>query len=102
MELGTMLQEMDLMISVDSGPMHMAASLGTPVLAVFGPTDKKRTGPYGDLNRATAGNLRCQPCFSKRCKFKDGFCLRAVTPDEVTTIALEMLNAASVSRRTRG
>ena len=100
-QLGGVLQAMNLVITNDSGPMHMAASLGTPVLAVFGPTDKKRTGPYGECHRVAAGNLRCQPCFSKRCRFQDGFCLRAVTPECVTTIALEMLNAASVSRRTR-
>jgi heptosyltransferase I len=46
-ELGSLLQEMDLVISVDSGPMHMAAAVGRPVLAVFGATDPKRTGPYG-------------------------------------------------------
>jgi heptosyltransferase I len=92
-QLGGVLQAMNLVIANDSGPMHMAASLGTSVLAVFGPTDQKRTGPYGDGHRVTAGNLRCQPCFSKRCRFKDGSCMRAVTSECVTTIALEMLNA---------
>ena len=101
-QLGGVLQTMNLVIANDSGPMHMAASLGTPVLAVFGPTDKKRTGPYGSRHRVTAGNLRCQPCFAKRCRFQDGSCLCAVTPESVTTIALEMLNVASGSRRTRG
>ena len=45
-ELGSLLQEMNLTIAVDSGPMHMAAAVGRPVLAVFGATDPKRTGPY--------------------------------------------------------
>ncbi|MDD5677613.1 MAG: glycosyltransferase family 9 protein [Kiritimatiellae bacterium] len=101
-QLGGILQAMNLVIANDSGPMHMAASLGTPVLAVFGPTDKKRTGPYGDFHRVTMGKLLCQPCFSKQCRFQDGFCLRTVMPGYVTTIALEMLKAASVSRRTLG
>lgn len=92
-QLGGVLQAMNLVIANDSGPMHMAASLGTPVLAVFGPTAKGRTGPYGKGHRVAAGKLRCQPCFSRRCKFKDGGCLHAVAPDEVTTIALEMLRA---------
>jgi ADP-heptose:LPS heptosyltransferase len=91
-QLGGVLQAMNLVIANDSGPMHMAASLGTPVLAVFGPTDKKRTGPYGDRHRVAEGKLRCQPCFSKQCRFRDGSCLRAVTPECVTTIALEMLH----------
>jgi len=93
-QLGGVLQAMNLVIANDSGPMHMAASLGTPILALFGPTDKKRTGPYGDGHRVVAGNLQCQPCFTKRCKFKDGFCLHTVTPGEVTTIALEMLRTS--------
>lgn len=92
-QLGGILQAMNLVIANDSGPMHMAASLGTPVLAVFGPTEKKRTGPYGALHRVAAGKLRCQPCFSKSCRFKDGSCLRTVTPECVATIALEMLAA---------
>jgi len=92
-QLGGVLQAMNLVIANDSGPMHMAASLGTPVLAVFGPTDKKRTGPYGDRHRVAIGKLRCQPCFSERCRFQDVSCLRTVTPECVTTIALEMLRA---------
>lgn len=47
LELGGILQQMDLMVTVDSGPMHMAAALNVPVVAVFGPTFPERTGPYG-------------------------------------------------------
>lgn len=46
-ELGGVLKGLDLLVTVDSGPMHMAAAVGTPVVAVFGPTDPLRTGPYG-------------------------------------------------------
>jgi heptosyltransferase I len=94
-QLGGLLQAMNLVIANDSGPMHMAASLGTPVLAVFGPTDPKRTGPYGGGHRVAKAKLRCQPCWAKRCRYNDGSCLRAVTPDMVTALALEMLRAAA-------
>lgn len=50
-ELGGLLKQMDLMVTVDSGPMHMAAALGIPVVAVFGPTFPERTGPYGSSHR---------------------------------------------------
>lgn len=50
-ELGGLLRAMDLLISVDSGPMHMAAAVGTPVLAVFGPTHPARTAPWGTGHR---------------------------------------------------
>ncbi len=89
--LGGLLQAMDLVIGNDSGPVHMAASVGTPVLALFGPTDPLRTGPYGAGHRVLRAQLRCQPCFSRRCRFRDTSCLRAITPDTVTAHALEML-----------
>ncbi len=47
LELGGLLQAMDLLVTVDSGPMHMAAAVGTPVVAIFGPTHPERTGPFG-------------------------------------------------------
>ncbi|MFH1476010.1 MAG: glycosyltransferase family 9 protein [Verrucomicrobiota bacterium] len=92
-QLGGILQAMNLVIANDSGPMHMAVSLGTRVLAVFGPTDKTRTGPYGERHRVIAAKLQCQPCFAERCRFQDGACLRAVTSECVTTSARKMLKA---------
>lgn len=92
-QLGGLLQTMDLVISNDSGPMHMAAAVGTPVLAVFGPTDPLRTGPYGPGHRVLRSKLLCQPCFSRKCAFDDVSCMRAVTPEMATTAALEMLRA---------
>ena len=47
LELGGLLRGMDLLVTVDSGPMHMAVAVGTPVVAVFGPTHPERTGPFG-------------------------------------------------------
>jgi heptosyltransferase I len=94
-ELGSLLQEMDLVITVDSGPMHMAAAAGRPVLAVFGATDPKRTGPYGERHRVVAvEGLDCRPCFSDRCARRDLACLRDLTADRVVAQAMEMLNAA--------
>ena len=74
-QLSSLLKEMDLVIANDSGPIHMAAALGTPVLTVFGPTDPLRTGPYGPGHRVIKGKLKCQPCFSKVCRFRDSACL---------------------------
>jgi heptosyltransferase-1 len=50
-ELGGILQEMDLVVTVDTGPMHMAAAVGTPVVAIFGPTNPERTSPFGTRHR---------------------------------------------------
>ena len=50
-ELGGVIREMDLVVSVDTGPMHMAVAVGTPVVAIFGPTRPEKTGPYGTPHR---------------------------------------------------
>ena len=83
---------MDLVISVDSGPMHIAAALGRPVLAVFGPTDPGRTGPYGPMHRILlASDCPCRPCYKRTCERGDLACLRHITPDLVLRNAMEML-----------
>ena len=90
-QTGGFLKEMDLLISNDSGPVHVAAAVGTPALVVFGPTDPRRTGPYGERHRVVATKLPCQPCFSRTCRRDDLACLSGVTPERVAQIALEML-----------
>jgi len=62
-------------VSNDSGPMHIAAALGIPVFAIFGPTDPKRTGPYGHGHTIIMPKLLCSPCFKRTCddsSFSDG------------------------------
>lgn len=93
-ELGGYLSRMNLLITVDSGPMHMAAAVGAPVLAIFGATDPRRTGPYGSKHMIVQhGGLTCQPCRSRTCKRpeKDIACLTDLSPDRVLQTALELL-----------
>ncbi len=54
-------------VSNDSGPMHIAAALGIPVFAIFGPTDPMRTGPYGNGHTIIKEDISCAPCFKKTC-----------------------------------
>lgn len=83
----------DLMISNDTGPMHVAAALKKPVVAIFGPTDPARTGPYGQLDRALRVRLPCSPCFDNHCaSAKPLECLHAVTPQMVVSQAQQILN----------
>ncbi len=94
LELGGVLQHAQLAITVDSGPMHMAAALGVPVLALFGPTDPVRTGPYGPKARVlSTPRMPCQPCFSATCDRNDLACMRRLFPSEVLAAVLEMLGA---------
>lgn len=90
-ESGGILDGMDLVITNDSGPMHMAAATGTRVLSIFGPTDASKTGPYGKDHRVLTADISCRPCLSRKCS-KDGIpCLSGVTAERVASSALEML-----------
>ena len=91
-ELGSVMAEMDLALTVDSGPMHVAAALGVPVLALFGPTDPQRTGPYGAQHRVLrASGETCAACFSESCRRDKLICMEYIQPDGVVAAAREML-----------
>lgn len=88
-ELACLYRQAALVITTDSGPMHLAAAVGTPVLALFGPTDPVRTGPYGGGHRVVRRGLPCMPCFQRRCE--TGNCMGEIDVEEVFTAAKEML-----------
>jgi len=93
-ELVAVIAEARAMLTNDSGPMHVAAAVGKPVVAIFGPTNPRRTGPYGPRHRVLAGRAACSPCYRRRCLYGAGaaglLCLTNITPDEV----LEQLRGA--------
>ncbi|MFH0878105.1 MAG: glycosyltransferase family 9 protein [Lentisphaerota bacterium] len=94
-EMGSLIQEMDLVISVDSGPMHLAAAIGKPLIAVFGATDPVRTGPYLQLhNVVSTTGLSCQPCRAKKCSREDIACLRDLPGQQVIQKALVLLHCS--------
>ena len=69
----------ELMVTNDTGPMHVAAAMGKRVVALFGPTEPARTGPYGQSQHVLQLNLPCVPCMKSRCAyFKPLECLRAL------------------------
>ncbi len=94
-ELPAVIAEARAMLTNDSGPMHVAAAVGTPVVAVFGPTNPARTGPYGPGHCAVAGRAPCSPCYRRDCLYAGGpralECLASVTADEVARHVLEVL-----------
>ena len=76
-----------LMVTNDTGPMHIAAALGTPVVALFGPTEPRRTGPYRQLEHVVRIDLPCAPCMSPRCRYvKPLECLRAIQPAAILDV----------------
>lgn len=91
-ELGALIARARLFIGNDTGPMHLAAGLGVPTLAVFGATDPVRNGPYGDLHRVVTEDLDCRPCWSASCSRGDTACLAQLTSSRVLAEAESMLN----------
>lgn len=69
------------MVCNDTGPMHIAAALGVPVFAIFGPANPVRTGPYGMGNTVIRKDIACSPCYKKTCK--DPKCLDMVEVKDV-------------------
>ncbi len=71
-----------MLVGVDSGVMHLAAAVGTPVVGLFGPSDPNITGPQGEGHRVVCVDMPCRPCLGKSCDI-DRQCMRRVTPDMV-------------------
>jgi lipopolysaccharide heptosyltransferase II len=80
-ELAGIMQKARLAITADTGPMHLAAALGTQVVALFGPTAPGRTGPFGAGHRVVRLGVECSPCFQRYCP--QPRCLTALSPDAV-------------------
>ena len=94
-ELIALLRRVRLLITNDSGPMHLAAALGIPVLALFGPTDPVRTGPYAPGHVVLRSDIPCSPCLSRRCNNPTRLeCLTTITPTQVIRQALTILHVS--------
>ena len=85
-----LLSRCRLLITNDSGPMHIAAAFGVPVVAVFGPTDPEATGPVGEVHRLVRVGVECAPCRHRTCPI-DHRCMVRLTPDSVYDAASGLL-----------
>ena len=82
----------DLFVSNDMGLAHIAASLGTPTLTIFGPTNETATAPLGPNARFVREVVECSPCMLRECPI-DHRCMTRLTPERVFEVASEMLNS---------
>jgi ADP-heptose:LPS heptosyltransferase len=94
---GAILEGCELLITGDTGPMHLAAAVGTPIVAVFGPSDPRRYAPRGAHDRVIRVDLPCAPCNRirlppARCRGHIPDCLALVTPDRVFDAAVAVLD----------
>jgi heptosyltransferase-2 len=93
-ELVGVLSRLGLLLTNDSGPMHVAAALGVPVLAVFGPTDWRETAPVGPRARLVREPVDCSPCMLRECPI-DHRCMQRVGVERVVGEALDLLRRES-------
>jgi heptosyltransferase-1 len=87
------LRRCRVVVTNDTGPMHVAAALRKPVVGIFGPTNPARTGPYAQLDHALQRkDLPCVPCMKDYCTYREPLaCLRGILPDEVAANVLRQL-----------
>ena len=83
-----------LLLTNDTGTMHLAALLGVPVVAIFGSTEPALTGPLGNHHVVLRHHVECSPCFLRDCPI-DFRCMKAVTPQEAADAVLSILRNAS-------
>ncbi len=88
-ELAYLYSRCRLTITTDTGPMHIAAAMGCPVVALFGPTAPWRTGPYGNGHRVIRTGIACSPCFKKKCPHMT--CMKDISVNQVFEAAVELL-----------
>ncbi len=100
MRLAALLKRCGLLITNDTGPMHMAAAAGTPVIALFGSTDPVTTSPLGPDSRVIRRQTDCSPCLRRRCP-RDHHCMEALSVDEVEAVVLEQMSSYEDERRNR-
>ena len=87
-ELIEELRKCRLLLTNDTGTMHLATLLGVPVVAVFGSTEPSLTGPLGTRNRVVRHRVECSPCFMRECPL-DFRCMKAVSVEEVAEVIRE-------------
>ena len=98
MTLAALYEKADLVISTDTGPMHLAAAVETPVVALFGPTAPWRTGPYGGHHRVIRIKTACSPCFKRNCDRPS--CMQQIDSETVFRAAGDILQASGFPRHT--
>ncbi len=91
-ELAALLRECDLLVTNDTGPMHVADAAGTGIVAIFGPTDPVTTSPYGPNARIVTVEAECSPCLKRVCPTEHR-CMRDISVEIVLDEVRSMLAA---------
>ena len=89
-ELMGILKQCRILVTNDTGPMHVASALGVPVIAIFGPTDPTATAPVGPQHQLVATQIGCSPCLLRACPLDHG-CMNGISEQEVFDAAMKVL-----------
>jgi len=89
-ELMALLSLSSFLVTNDSGPMHIGAALGVPLVAIFGPTDWRRTSPWSERAEVVRVEIDCSPCRLRVCD-RGHECMLGVTPGMVVDAARRLL-----------
>lgn len=92
-DLAAVAQRCHLFVTGDTGPLHIAAAVGTPTLSLFGPTDPQVYAPLGAQHTALQSTAACRRCHKRKCK--NFHCMDQIHPSQVYQEALKMLQAGS-------
>ena len=104
-QLAAILQRANLLISGDSGPMHIAGAVGTPLIAIHGPTDPAHSGPVSPKATILKSGIWCSPCYNAidtaDCPFHTTQCMKNILPGRVFEVAQQKLQeSASLATQT--
>lgn len=89
-ELASVISLCDVLLTNDSGPMHIADALGTPIVALFGSTSEVITGPYRSTGKVIHKHVECSPCYNRTCPI-DFRCMKRIEADEVFNEIMHVL-----------
>ncbi len=105
LQLGAIYRRARAVLSLDTGTMHLAAAVGAPVVALFGPTAPWRTGPYGPQHVVLRTELHCSPCWRRTClttEYEKRACMLRLKPEAVADAICRVLDRAPDAMSLRG
>jgi heptosyltransferase-1 len=97
LELTAVLRRARLVVAADTGPLHLACAVGTPVVGIYGPTDPARNGPWSPADRVVRHAPSCAPCHRRQCPIHDGV-MGTIDVAEVVAAVDERLGAGAGGR----
>ena len=89
-ELAALMEKASVVVTNDSGPMHIASAMNTRVVALFGSTDPRKTGPYGTKHIVLKTRLECSPCRKRTCEHRPS-CMEGISPEDVFSAVAKIL-----------